>query len=51
MSLKVPFPQHLRSHPRVRLQHPLTPRNKRYHLFKTKTTDPNPIIQNMASLN
>jgi hypothetical protein len=50
MSLKVPFPEHLRSHPRVRPQHPRIPRNKLYRHLNTQT-DPNPILKNMASLN
>ena len=50
MSIKVPFPKHLRTHPRVRPQHPRIPRNKLF-AHRSPQVDPNPIINNLISLN
>ena len=51
MSIKVPFPVHLRSHPRVRPKHPRIslPVNRRHRNFAH--TDPNPILNNIRNLN
>ena len=50
MSLKVPFPRHLRSHPRVHSYRPRIPRNKLFRRLAPHT-DPNPILNNLSSLN
>ena len=50
MSIKVPFPKHLRTHPRVRPRHPRIPRNKLF-AHRSPQVDPNPIITNLKSLN
>ena len=52
MSIKVPFPVHLRSHPRVRREHPRVPRNNLHrNLSSSAHADPNPILKNIRSLN
>ena len=50
MSINVPFPHHLRSHPRVRTQHPRIPRNQ-LKRHPPAQSNPNPILKNLHHLN
>ena len=52
MSVKVPFPHHLRSHPRVRPQHHRIPRNQLHPRHSARAQAyPNPVLNSFISLN